>query len=151
MLRTMTALWIALQLLLPASAMAQAETEPDWVFEEEQSQIEGVRIDLVRGEAMVVRRAGPLSIRISNHSATGKSGKVSLRMINEGGVLEITDIYPANTYNMWRECLPITARGNFFTSDARFRATIYAPENIEVSVTFMDGHTALAPVTESEI
>jgi hypothetical protein len=142
MLRMVIVLCVGLQLLQSASVMAQMVTDPNWIFDETRNKVEVVKIDLVRGEAMIVRRPGPVSVHIIKHSATGRAEEVSLKTSNESGVLKITDIYPKNILNRWKECLPISFRGNFSSSDVRFKATILAPENVEVNVEFMDGRVA---------
>ena len=139
MSRSIYALLLACYLLGGTPASAREDDARDWVYEQAEPSINAVTINLVRGEAMIIRRPGPVHISIKKYSPTNREEEVSIDMTRHNGKLEITDIYSKHIFNMWKEGLPITFRGNFSSSDVRLKAVISAPENVNVSVEFMDG------------
>jgi hypothetical protein len=110
-----------------------------WRFEPAVKSNETLSIALVRGEVERIDRAGPPLVTIA--SISGDASAVRFEMARDSGGWQIRDVYPQTSVGFagMRECrAPMTDRGDFWQSDARFRIVVAAPAGMRVRVHVMD-------------
>ena len=116
-----------------------AVEQPFWMWGRG-SAVQTIDIDLVRANVRVVRRDGPLEIRIGRVLGSGRAGEVTIIAAEESGVLKIRDRYPSNPIMAPRECLPpLDARGDFWNNSVRFDTVVWVPRATVVIVKVKDG------------
>jgi hypothetical protein len=138
------AIWV-LVAMLGSSIAAEVESRAPtpryvaapWYWETGDVKGKSLRISLVRGSVRIVRRAGRVRIALLQSSAVASSAFVTM-VVDEGAdLIAVVDRYPGQL-NGSAECLPpLTARGNFWASDVRVEAVVYAPDGFPIEVDVM--------------
>lgn len=123
---------------ITVAAPVAAKPEARWSWSRESAQVYSVDVEFVRGTAAIVRRAGPVHVEVTKRSAQGQQHRVAIDIEDQLGRIRIRDRYPAPLGWQWSECHPVTARGNFWDSDVRLHAIIYAPAGVDIGVRFLD-------------
>ncbi len=123
---------------LPAN-VAATHDQPFWAWNQH-TPTGVIDIDLIRADVKVVRREGPVEIRIVRLPGTGRASEVKIAASQVDDILNVRDLYPTRVLAGRAECLPpLDERGDFWHDDVRFAATIWAPPAIQVTVRVKDG------------
>ncbi len=126
-------------LIALSTQLPPAQDQPFWAWSQG-SAVSVVEIDLIRANVQVVRRDGPVEIRIVRMIRSGRASEVKIVALDKNGILTVQDRYPSDAFAQGYECLsPLDERGDFWHNDVRFDATVWAPPATRVTARVMEG------------
>jgi hypothetical protein len=133
---------LALSATGAAPGQASRAEPPFWEWRSQPAPA-ALTIDFIRGDITIVRRDGPLEIRVFRSLRAGRTEEVRIAVADENGVLVVQDAYPASLARLWDECLPpMHERGDFWSNSVFLSAVVTVPPATRVSATVLEGRVA---------
>ena len=110
-----------------------------WLLEEPVRADQSLKLELVRANVKVTRRAGPLKVEIRARGAPDFGG-VSFRVVRDHGAIRIIDVYPNWTgAGVKPECEPpIGERGPYWRSMLPLDVEISLPAGVRTDVRILE-------------
>ena len=110
-----------------------------WTWESLNREPRPLVIRLVRGSVEIRRRAGPVRVEVTRSARLSDPFEAAITVSERSDQILISDRYPVRASVNYRECLPpLDERGDFWSSDVRLMAVVWAPQDLPVKAEIMD-------------
>ena len=122
-----------------SNADQRATPASTWTWESPDREQRRLVIRLVRGSVEIRRREGPVRVEITRSADLSDPFEAAITVSERSDQILISDRYPMRSGVNYRECLPpLDARGDFWSSDVRLIAVVWAPQSLPVGVEVME-------------
>ena len=122
-----------------SNADQRATPASTWIWESPDRDHRRLVIRLVRGSVEIRRREGPVRVEVSRSADRSDPLEAAVNVSEQYDQILISDRYPMRSAVNYRECLPpLDARGDFWSSDVRLIAVVWAPQSLPVGVEIME-------------
>ena len=122
-----------------SNADQNATPASTWTWESPDRDRRRLVIRLVRGSVEIRRREGPVRVEVTRSADRSDRFEAAINVSEQYDLILISDRYPMRSAVNYRECLPpLDARGDFWSSDVRLFAVVWAPPSLPVGVELMN-------------
>jgi hypothetical protein len=135
--------WVVGLSVMVMSGMSNADQRGTpagtWTWESLNREPRPLVIRLVRGSVEIRRRAGPVRVEVTRSARLSDPFEAAITVSERSDQILISDRYPVRASVNYRECLPpLDERGDFWSSDVRLMAVVWAPQDLPVKAEIMD-------------